>query len=272
MTTDAQDSAPLDLDAYLRRIAYTGSLEPCAAVLNALHLAHATHIPYENLDILLGRPIRLDLASIEAKLVHGGRGGYCFEQNKLLAIALQTLGFPVRLLSARVRYRYRQLLPRTHMVLLVHADGEDWLVDVGFGALGLLLPVPLVAGALAHQYAWTFRLVEEPGLWVMQSVQDGAWQDLYAFSLEPQLMIDYEMANYYTSTHPDSRFVRTPTAQRMTTEVRHIMRNHELLTDSGKAVSVRAIADEELLTVLAQTFGLHFPEGTRFSSAADGSR
>lgn len=266
MTTNALDSAPLDLDAYLRRIDYAGPLLPTAAVLQAVHLAHATHIPYENLDILLGQPIRLDLASIQAKLVLGGRGGYCFEQNKLLAAALQELGFPVQLLAARVRYRYRQMLPRTHMVLLVHADGENWLVDVGFGAYGLLLPVPFVAGAEARQYAWTFRIIEEPGLWVMQSLGEDAWEDLYAFSLEPQQMIDYEMANYYTSTHPNSRFVQTPTAQRMTTEVRYIMRNRELITDSGDVVTIREIADEELLSVLAQTFGLSFPEGTRFSS------
>ena len=264
MTADAP--APIDLAAYLARIGYEGSLAPSAAVLNAVHLAHATRIPYENLDILLGKPIRLDLASIEAKLVQGGRGGYCFEQNKLLALALQALGFPVQLLAARVRYRYRTLLPRTHMVLLVQADDRNWLVDVGFGAQGLLLPVALVAGAEARQYAWTFRLVEEPGLWVMQSKRDSAWEDLYAFSLEPQQMIDYEMANYYTSTHPDSRFVHTPTAQRMTTEVRYILRNRELLTDDGKTVTTREISDEELLTVLDQTFGICLPEGTRLSS------
>lgn len=266
MTTEAP--ASLDLAAYLGRIAYEGSLEPSAAVLKAVHLAHATHIPYENLDILLGRPIRLDLPSIEAKLVQGGRGGYCFEQNKLLAAALQALGFRVELLAARVRYRYRSMLPRTHMVLLVEADDGKFLVDVGFGAHGLLLPVPFAAGVEARQYAWAFRLIEEPGLWVMQSLRDDAWEDLYAFSLEPQQMIDYEMANYYTSTHPDSRFVHTPTAQRMTTDVRYILRNRELITDSGKVVTTREVKDEELLDLLGETFGLSFPEGTRFSPPA----
>ncbi len=264
MTTEKP--ANLDLDAYLGRINYQGRREPSMAVLEAVHLAHATHIPYENLDILLGRPIRLDLPSIEAKLVRGGRGGYCFEQNKLLAVALTALGFSVELLAARVRYRYRSMLPRTHMVLLVAAEGEQFLADVGFGALGLLLPVSFVAGAESHQYTWTFRLNKEPGLWVMQSRRENTWEDLYAFSLDPQQMIDYEMANYYTSTHPDSRFVHTPTAQRMTTETRHILRNRELITDSGKVVTTREVKDEELLALLAETFGLDFPEGTVFSS------
>ena len=263
---NAEAPTSLNLDAYLGRIDYQGPRVPSVAALNAIHLAHATRIPYENLDVLLGKPIRLDLPSIEAKLVLGGRGGYCFEQNKLLAVALRALGFSVELLAARVRYRYRITMPRTHMVLLVTAEGKQYLADVGFGAYGLLLPVPFLAGAESRQHAWTFRLHNEPRLWVMQSRRENTWEDLYAFSLDPQEMIDYEMANYYTSTHPDSRFVHTPTAQKMSTESRYLLRNRELLTDDGKIVTTRAVQDEELLSLLAGTFDLHFPEGTVFSS------
>jgi N-hydroxyarylamine O-acetyltransferase len=102
-----------DLAGYLRRVEYEGPLEPTGEVLRAVHLAHATHIPFENLDILMGRPIRLDLASLQAKLVHGGRGGYCFEQNSLLAAVLEEIGFPVTRLAARVRYGTTMVLPRT---------------------------------------------------------------------------------------------------------------------------------------------------------------
>ena len=100
MTTESAPAGTLDLDAYLRRIDYGGALEPTLPALQALHLAHATHIPFENLDILLGRSIRLDLASLQAKLVAGGRGGYCFEQNTLFTAALRALGFDVTLLAA----------------------------------------------------------------------------------------------------------------------------------------------------------------------------
>src|SRR5262249_24611720 len=93
----------LDLDAYLARVGYTGDRAPSLAVLDALHLAHATHVPFENLGILLGRPVLLDLESLQAKLVRGRRGGYCFEQNALLAAALEALGFAVTRLAARVR-------------------------------------------------------------------------------------------------------------------------------------------------------------------------
>ena len=255
-----------DLAGYLRRIGYAGAPRPDRATLEALHFAHATHIPFENLDILLGRPIRIDLESIQEKLVRGGRGGYCFEHNLLFAAALEAAGFRVTRLAGRVRYRTHRVLPRTHMLLLVQVDGADWIADVGFGLGGLLLPLPLTAGPASRQFRWTYRLAEEPGLWVLQPHRGGIWEDLYAFSLEPQHLADYEMANHYVSTHPDSRFVQTLTAQISTPETRFMLRNRELTADSGATVSSRTLADgDELLEVLAQTFGLRFPAGTRFN-------
>jgi N-hydroxyarylamine O-acetyltransferase len=263
------DPAALDLEAYLERIGFAGDREPTLAALEALHLAHATHIPFENLDVLLRVPIRLDLASVQAKLVRGGRGGYCFEQNALFAAALESFGFPVKKLAARVRARAHRVLPRTHMTLLVSvAEGGTWLADVGFGAEGLLLPVPFGDGQEGRQFAWTYRIVaEEPGLWVLQSSRGDAWEDLYAFTLEPQAPIDYEMASYYTSTHPESRFLHTLTVQLAAPEGRRILRDRDLLLDRGVGSSgtSRTIADDdELLAVLAEVFGLRFPAGTRF--------
>src|SRR5262249_12522387 len=124
---------PLNLDAYFARIGYTGERRAAHAVLDAVHLAHATSVPFENLDIFLGRPIRIDLESVQAKLVHARRGGYCFEQNTLFAAVLEQLGFPVTCLAARVRLGASRVLPRTHMVLKVEAEGASWLADVGFG-------------------------------------------------------------------------------------------------------------------------------------------
>ena len=170
MTSESAPAGTLDLDAYLRRIDYGGALEPQLPALQALHLAHATHIPFENLDILLGRPIRLDLESLQAKLVAGGRGGYCFEQNTLFAAALRALGFEVTLLAARVRFGATRVLPRTHMVLKVASEGAEWLADVGFGAAGLLLPVRFGDGEEVRQFAWTYRLIEEDGQWVLRSL------------------------------------------------------------------------------------------------------
>jgi len=265
MTASSLDPPTLDLDAYLRRIEYSGDLRPTHAVLEALHLAHASHIPFENLDIHLGRPIRLDLASLQAKLVAGGRGGYCFEHNLLLAAVLQRMGFAVTKLAARVRYGAQRTNPRTHMLLLVVCDDTAWVADVGFGLDGLLRPVSLGQGGASEQFGRRYRVTPERDLYVLQSFESGSWADLYAFSLEPQEQADYELANYYTSTHPDSRFVQTLTVQRTTPQVRSLLRDHELSVDDGHSVTTRTLAgDDELLEVLAEVFGLRFAPGTRF--------
>ena len=266
MTEGAAHSCGFDLEAYLRRIEYTGALAPTRATLEALHLAHVTHIPFENLDVLLGRPIRLDLASLEAKLVLGCRGGYCFEQNRLFAAALEALGFGVTPLAARVLKGTTAVLPRTHMTLVVDLDGERLLSDVGFGAEGLLLPVPMERSAVSRQFGWSYRVQEDDVHWTLQSCSGESWNDLYTFTLEAQYPVHYELANYYTSTHPDSRFVQTLTAQRLAPDVRRILRNRDYLEDRAGTPSLRTLAsDEEVLDVLAESFGLDFPRETRFS-------
>src|SRR5690242_15210010 len=105
----------VDLEAYFDRIAYAGDREPVIQTLMDLHLAHATQVPFENLDVMLKRPIRLDLESLQAKIVHQRRGGYCFEQNLLFAAVLRQLGFSVDLLQARVRFGTERVIPRTHV-------------------------------------------------------------------------------------------------------------------------------------------------------------
>jgi N-hydroxyarylamine O-acetyltransferase len=262
-------SARIDLDAYLARIGHAGPLAPTAEVLAALHRAHALRVPYENLDIQLGRPIRLDLEGLQTKLVHGRRGGYCFEHNTLFAAALERVGFRVTLLAARVRRGTTEVRPRTHMLLRVEADGAAWLADVGFGGEGLVRPVVMEPGRVDHQQGREYRVAEEGGLLVLQSRAGDAWQDLYAFTPEPQLPVDFEMANHYTSTHPASSFVQGLTVQLHTPEGCRVLRNRTYSEERGADVSSRTIEDdEELLRVLAEAFGLEFPPCTRFRCLA----
>ncbi|KPK32034.1 MAG: hypothetical protein AMJ66_07300 [Betaproteobacteria bacterium SG8_40] len=255
----------LDLQAYLERIGYAGERGTGADTLGELHLAHATRIPFENLDVLFGRSISLELGDLQDKLVRQRRGGYCFEQNKLFAAALREFGFPVTALAARVRQRQSTLLPRTHMCLLVRASGQDWVADVGFGGEGPLQPVPMT-GEPVRQFLWTYRVMEESsGIRVLQLQRDQGWVDLYAFSLEPQEDVDFEIANYYVSTHPKSRFVHTLTVQLPAPEKRQILRDRELTTDTRNGIHSVVIGDDaELLEVLADNFDLVLPAGTRF--------
>lgn len=256
---------PIDLEAYFRRVEYAGDARPTLETLKALHLAHATHIPFENLDVMLRRPIRIDLASIQAKLVIDGRGGYCFEQNLLFAAVLERLGFAVTLLQARVRFATSRILPRTHVVLCVEIGNDRWLADLGFGSCGLLEPLPLSAGEY-HQFAWTYRLAREgQDLWVLSAPVGGVWQDLYTFTLEPQLPVDFEPPNHYVSTHPDSRFVQTLTVQSVAPELRRVLKNIELVTTTPTGDARRTLKDHsELAEVLGTQFGLPFPAGTEF--------
>jgi N-hydroxyarylamine O-acetyltransferase len=254
----------LDLPAYLARVGYAGELRPAAQVLSDLHFAHATSVTFENLDILLGRPIRIDLGSIQAKIVRDRRGGYCFEQNRLFAAALEALGFQTTFLAARVRYRANRVLPRTHVLLLVEAEGERWVADVGFGTVGLMQPIPLAADVVSQQFGWEYQLTQEGRTWTLHAQLAGEWQPLYEFTLEPQYVVDLEMANHYVSTHPDSRFVQALIAQRSTPEARYLLRNLDLIVNRGGEETARTLREEELPGVLAEQFDLHFEPGTRF--------
>jgi N-hydroxyarylamine O-acetyltransferase len=256
-------SAELDLGAYLRRIGLAAAPAVDLTGLRALHFAHATRIPFENLDIQLGLPIRLDLASLQAKLVARRRGGYCFEHNTLFQAALKALGFDVIACEARVRLGALEPLPRTHMLLLVSLAGDPWLCDVGFGGEGLLHPVPL-DGAAHGQFLNTYRVAPEGGLRVLQSFRDGAWEDLYAFVPEERLSIDFILANHYTSTHPDSRFLQTLTAQLPGPEVRRILRNRAYAELRGDQAEGRELAPDEVVPTLREVFGLEVQDGARF--------
>jgi N-hydroxyarylamine O-acetyltransferase len=255
----------LDLDAYLERIGHRGPVVPSVDCLNELHLAHVTSIPFENLDILLGRPIRLDLDSLQGKLVRDRRGGYCFEQNALFAAALERIGFGVTRLAARV---HGGSGGRTHMVLRVEAGGAAWLADVGFGGGSILRPIPLEPGTVVDQFGWRFRLLEDDGGTALEAHRPGGWVDVYAFTLESQRPIDYEIANHYTSTHPDSPFTRTLTVQRTTPGRSWILRDRTLLELTPSGETETTIADDELLDLLGERFELEFPEGTRFDGAS----
>ena len=258
-------ASDLDLDAYLARIGESAPLAPSLDGLASLHRAHCAAIPFENLDILLGRPILLDVPALEAKLVHARRGGYCFEQNTLFKAALEALGFRVTALAARVRVGTTEIRPRTHMLLRVDLPEGAFLADVGFGGDGPVLPLPLAEGRETWVGRTGHRLRREGDLWVLEGNASGDWTDLYAFTLEPHHPVDFEMGSYFTSTHPRSAFVLNLVVQRSWPERRAILRNRDLVVrEDGTSTTTLVRDPEHLLEVLASVFGLEFPPGTRF--------
>jgi len=263
-------SPGLDLDAYFRRTGYAGPREASLAALQALHAAHARSIPFENLAIQLGElPLRLDLEALQDKLVARRRGGYCFEHNHLFQAVLRELGFEVAAFEARVRMGNPAALPRTHMLLAVAVEGRDWLADVGFGGEGLCHPVPM-DGGVSEQPQGRYRVAAEGPLRVLQSEQPASWMDLYAFEAVPRQPVDFEVANWYTSTHPESRFVKTLTAQLILSGGRRILRGLDYTEVRNGEATHRALAVEEVPGLLREAFGLEIPDGASFQAFREG--
>jgi N-hydroxyarylamine O-acetyltransferase len=261
------DAGSFDLDAYLARIGYDRPPARDAAGLADLHEAHLAAIPFENLDIARGKPIRLDLASVQAKMVAGGRGGYCFEHATLFNAALERIGFNCRMLAARVLWRAPPgtLRPRTHFLLEVDTPEGQYLADVGFGGDGPLRPLPLLPELISHMPGSAHRLRHEAGCWVLECDMGEGWTDLYAFTLERQHPIDAEVGNHYVSTYPGSIFRQTLLIQRIRRHRRAVLVDRTLTVRSSGGMEQRRIeTDEEFLAVLAEEFSLVFPPGTRF--------
>ncbi|MDF1836421.1 MAG: arylamine N-acetyltransferase, partial [Planctomycetota bacterium] len=272
----------IDLDAYFARIGDSGARGPDLATLRRVVEAHARTIPFENLDILRGRGISVELADIERKLVHEGRGGYCFEQNSLMEQVLQGLGFDVQAISARVRIKSpRSFIPaRTHMFLRVCVGGEDWLVDVGVGGLTPNAPLRLVLDEPQDTPLETRRIVAE-GQWsgfeqrspdallYHQVLIGDEWQDVCEFTLEPMYPIDRELGNWFTSAHPASHFKDKLSVARTTENGRVTILNQTLKfrDENGQAQSRILNTRAELLEALDREFDLQFPADTVFQSS-----
>lgn len=252
----------MDLDAYFDRIGWGGPTAPSLATLAGLLTAHMTHVPFENLDVLLGRRPRLDLESLQTKIVARRRGGYCFEQVTLFAAALERLGFALTRHTARVVLRVpRSAAPRAHMIVAVRLPEGTFLVDPGFGGLSPRAPLPLAVGretAFGDEVRWLDR---QDGYWVLRARTDGQVVDGWVTALDEDNAIDFEVGNHYTSSHPASPFVSNLMLCAHTAEGRVTVINRELTIRGATGVRTAEIADRRALrAILAEHFGFELPE------------
>lgn len=208
----------IDLDAYFARIRLGARPTVDSYGLAAVQRAHRLAIPFENIDVRLGREIAIDSASVFAKLVTAKRGGYCFEQNRLFADALEALGFAVRPLLARVWLGAEDTPPLTHTLSLVAIDSGYWIADAGFGG-SYVPPMPLIDGAETEAPDGArFRLRDDAVLgWLLE--RDGSaastdgrgggtgFQPQYSFNVAPVEPADLALSNHWTSTRPHTRFL-----------------------------------------------------------------
>jgi N-hydroxyarylamine O-acetyltransferase len=220
----------MDAAAYLQRIDYHGPREPTVSILSQLHSAHMYSVPFENLDIPLGRPIVLSLPSLFDKIVRRRRGGFCYELNGLFAWLLQEIGFDVQMLSGRV---FNGSVPGPefdHMILLVNA-GEKLLADVGFGD-SFIEPVLLNREAQALN-GDSYRLAQEYDDWVLYRQRPATnWEPQYAFSLQPRRLDEFRTMCQYHQTSPDSSFTRKSVCSLATEDGRVTLSNDQFIVTS----------------------------------------
>lgn len=257
-------SSAIDLDHYFRRIGYDGAPAPSLETLRALHRLHPQAIPFENLDPLLGRPVRLDMDALQAKLIHGRRGGYCYEHNLLFWQVLKALGFRATGLAGRVLWNRPAcaVTPRSHMLLRVEIDGATWLADVGFGGLTMTAPLRLDPGVAQETPHEAWRILAEGADFLMQARIGDAWESLYRFDLQEQFAVDYEIVNYYLSTHPASHFRATLMAARTAPDARSALLNDRLTVRhrDGSTERRRLAGAQALIDTLEHCFGIAVPD------------
>jgi N-hydroxyarylamine O-acetyltransferase len=250
---------------YLHRIDQPSPERPDVATLRRLHLAHREAFLFENLSIQTGGAISVALEDIERKFLDERRGGYCFEHNTLFAAVLHDAGFESTSLLGRVRRGPPERWARTHMVLRVQVGSDAdtvWLADVGFGGIGLLEPIPLRDGALSEQGGMIYRLRRDVHAWIL-SMRDAAdvETDLYEFSEDPQTTGDIEVANHFTSTHPESIFRKTLTIQRSGRDERTILRSDTLMRYRQGRLAESSVSRDRLSETVREEFAIDLPNG-----------
>jgi N-hydroxyarylamine O-acetyltransferase len=248
------------LDAYFARVGYDGPRTPTLETLRALHRLHPAAIPFEAIDVLLGRPIDLAPEAVEDKLIARRRGGYCFEHNSLFRRMLEALGFEVEALLARVVWKAPPDSPpgpRTHMALKVTIEGEAWLADVGFGSRIFTEPLRLAderPQATRHE---RFRLTPSALGRQLEVELETGWAPAYVVGGERQVDMDFVAASWFTSTHPTSPFRSRLIVARTTPEARYGLAGSRLAVRSINGETRYEDLDAEgLERVLSQVFGL----------------
>lgn len=264
-------SEEANIDAYFERIGFAGSIAPTLQTLELLHALHPAVIPFENLDPLMQVPVRLELSNLQQKLLFERRGGYCLEQNLLFKAVLETLGFPVRGLGARVLLGHPEggERPISHVLLAVDIGGATYIADVGFGGQTPTAPLRLKADVEQPTPHEAFRLSGGEPEWRLEFRRGEAWQPLYSFDLSEKSFEDYQSINDMTSSGPT--FSRNLVAARAEKGRRLTLRNDRFTIHplGGAAESRTLSGTAELREVLSGPFGIALPQSDRLEPALE---
>lgn len=256
--------SPINLNAYFERIGYEGPSAPTVDTLKVLQEKHVQNIPFENLNPLLGIPVKLDPGSLGKKMIDKRRGGYCYEQNLLFKYVLEAIGFRVKGLTARIHWQKEEneITPRTHMLLQVNIDNNHYLADVGFGNYTMTGPISLETDIIQKTPHEERQLVKQGEIYTMQVQPKDTWEPLYRFDLRPAHLVDYELKSWYLSNNPDSHFVTGLIAARPAPGRRYTLKNNKFsIHYLHKETEKRTLnTTRELRNVLEETFLLELPD------------
>jgi N-hydroxyarylamine O-acetyltransferase len=246
----------MNVEAYLKRINYTGPTAVSAEVLRLLQLAHLRAVPFENLSIHSGEPILLNDEALFEKIVRRHRGGFCYELNGLFATLLRSLGFEVAMLSAQVANAEGIFGPDFAHMTLVVTLAERWLVDVGFGD-SFLEPLLLSTDSEQMQGDRSYRIVREGERLVLSQQSNGDdWKPQYRFTLKPYQYPDYSDMCHYHQTSAQSHFTQARICSRATLDGRISLSDLRFIETAGGRKQERLISQEEYATMLRQQFGI----------------
>jgi N-hydroxyarylamine O-acetyltransferase len=249
----------MEIDSYLRRIEYFGEVRPSEYTLRALHRAHMFTVPFENLDIGLGRAIVCDQSRFLHKIVNEHRGGFCYELNGAFAALLRELGFRVTLLSARVSTGESLGPEYDHLALRVELE-QDWLADVGFGD-SFVEPLQLEPDLEQEQFGRRYRLISADGGMCLESNADGTWKKQYTFGQQPRQLSEFAGMCLYHQTSPDSHFTRKRVCSLATREGRITLTGDKLIETRDGVREERVLrGDEEWRAMLREKFGVNLPQ------------
>lgn len=247
------------LSRYFDLIGYRHQGRPDIAALQALHLRHTHTIPFENLSPLAGIPVRLDIPSLLEKFTHQ-RGGYCYEHNLLFQHVLEYLNFATTPLLARVRMNTPAdvITPRSHMLLLVEVEGDRWIADTGFGSMSLTAPIRLLPELVQMTPHGAYRLMENGGGYQLEADMGSSWKPLYSFDLTRCYLPDFEVSNWYVSTHPSSHFMHDLIAVRPTPAGRHVIHNtrYTFYQPDSAPFSMYLTNPDDVFELLEERFGI----------------
>ena len=248
----------MDIEAYLERIKYRGSLAPVAETLRGLQAAHLLTVPFENLSIHAKQPIILEDVALFTKIVGDVRGGFCYELNGLFAALLRALGFRVEMLSAGVANAEGGFGPDfDHMTLMVTLD-ERWLADVGFGD-SFNEPLLLDERGEQAQGGRAYKIVPDGNYLILtQHENEGEWKAQYRFTLKPYEYADYAEMCRYHQTSPQSHFTQQRICSRATEEGRVTLSEMRFITTSKNGERLERIltSQKEYEAILREHFDI----------------